>query len=69
MATLQEQLDALREAKASGVTEVRYADGSGAKYRSLDEMDRIEAQLLARISPNTSNRNPSAALVSFTGRG
>jgi hypothetical protein len=66
MATLQEQLAAIQEAKASGVTEVRYADGSGAKYRSLDEMDRIEARLLAQISPPAANINPRLVLAGFT---
>jgi len=69
MATLQQQLDALRQAIASGATEVRYADGSGVKYRSLDEMRSVEASLVAQLTPSTvPGHNPSVALVSFAGR-
>lgn len=45
MAWTQTQLDALNEALALGVTEVRYADGKTVKYRSIDEMLNIKAQM------------------------
>lgn len=40
MSYTQSQLDALREAYASGVTEVSY-DGKTVKYRSLAELAQV----------------------------
>ena len=71
MAFVQADLDSINAAIASGAMEVRYADGSGAKYRSLDEMLRVRDMISAVVAPvaRPPGVNPSAALVSFTGRG
>ena len=41
MAWTQSDIDALKEAIATGASEVRYADGRTVKYRSLAEMKDI----------------------------
>jgi hypothetical protein len=70
MAFTQSDLDTLDAAIASGTTEVRYADGSGAKYRDLDDMLRTRAMIAASLAAApAAGRNPNVALVSFVGGG
>ncbi|HMO09370.1 MAG TPA: hypothetical protein PKD10_17250 [Paracoccaceae bacterium] len=49
MAYTQAQIDALREAIASGTTEVSY-DGKTVKYRSLAEMRSLLAEMEVEAS-------------------
>ncbi|OYZ15630.1 MAG: hypothetical protein B7Y35_06060 [Sphingomonadales bacterium 28-64-96] len=71
MAWTQSDLDAINAAIASGAMEVRYADGSGAKYRSLDDMMKVRDMIAAVVAPAATapGINPSVALVSFAGGG
>lgn len=48
MSFTQTQLDALREAYASGVTEVSY-DGKTVKYRTLAELAQVIATVEASL--------------------
>ena len=48
MATVQERIDTLDEAIASGATSVSY-DGRTVNYRSLAEMRSIRADLLREL--------------------
>lgn len=64
MAYTQTQLDALKEARALGVTEVRYADGKTVKYRSLAEMDTIISSMESDIAGLSSNRTRRYASTS-----
>lgn len=48
MAT-QAEVDALRDAVARGVVEVRFADGRSVKYASPTEMLKVAAELEGRI--------------------
>ena len=48
-----EQLAAIREAYARGVSEAVLPDGSRLKYRSLDEMERIIAKMDSAITTPT----------------
>jgi hypothetical protein len=49
------QLTALKEAYASGVTEVTY-DGKTIKYRSLAELAQAIATVQASVAPQTITR-------------
>jgi hypothetical protein len=49
LADLQAQLVAIKAAKATGVLTVRHGD-TQTTYRSLDEMDRVIADLTAEIN-------------------
>ena len=71
MAWTQSDLDAINAAIASGAMEVRYADGSGAKYRDLNDMLKVRDMIAAAVAPTTGTPgiNPSVALVSFAGAG
>jgi hypothetical protein len=45
MSYTQDQITAIKNAIALGALEVRYADGRTVKYRSLDEMRSILAEM------------------------
>lgn len=47
-----EQLQQLQDAKAEGVLRVRFVDGQEMVFRSLDEMNRIEAEMKAELNPS-----------------
>lgn len=53
MATTQELLTKLQAARATGVLKVRTPDGAELTYRSLDEMDRVIADLTRQASGGT----------------
>jgi len=53
MAYTLTQLADLRAAIAEGVLQVRFSDGRELRYRSLDEMKRIEATMAAELEPTT----------------
>ncbi len=52
MAWTQAQLDALKDAYASGHVHVQFADRA-VTYRSLDEMERAIARIQAELSGET----------------
>lgn len=55
MATLAEQIAALEEARASGITRVKYRDRE-VEYRSIEEIDRVLADLRAQPSGASGRR-------------
>jgi hypothetical protein len=69
MAFTQSDLDRINAAIASGTTEVRYADGSTVKYRSLDDMMRTRDMIAAEVTPPAGRtaRNPRVSLATFGG--
>ena len=60
----QAQLDAIKRAYASGVTEVSY-DGKTTKYRSLNEMRQIIATIEAALAAQGGKKLPIAGFASF----
>ena len=50
MAYTQADLDNIRANIASGVLETKFADGSGVRYQSLDEMMRAEQRISAAVT-------------------
>lgn len=60
----QAQLDAIKRAYASGVTEVSY-DGKTTKYRSLIEMRQIIATIEADLAAQGGKKQPIAGFASF----
>lgn len=50
MAFQQSDLDNLDRAIATGASEVRWADGSSTRYRSLAEMMRIRDQIAVALA-------------------
>lgn len=62
MAYTRAQLDALQAAIAQGALEVEYGD-KRVKYRSLDEMMRIERRMLAALG--TRNQNAGRRFAEF----
>lgn len=50
MAWTQTDVDALKAAIATGALKVRYADGREVTYRSLAEMERVLAALVAEAT-------------------
>lgn len=55
MSYTQAQLDALREAYASGVTEVTY-EGKTTKYRSLKELSQVIGTVSDALAPTPVSR-------------
>lgn len=68
MAYTEADLAALRAAKASGARVVRYADGKSVEYRTLAEMERIEATIAEELTAPTGNVVPRRLEIS-TDRG
>lgn len=64
MAFTQAQLDAIKEAFASGITRVTY-DGKTTEYRSLAEMERIIARIEASLASESGKPRPVAGFASF----
>ncbi len=54
MAYTLQQLQELRAAIAEGVLMIRTVDGQEVRYRSLAEMRRIEAAMVAELEPSAS---------------
>ncbi len=52
-----DDIAALKLALATGVSEVRYADGRQVKYRSLDEIRQVILMAQADIAPSTESRS------------
>jgi hypothetical protein len=52
-----DDIAALKLALATGVSEVRYADGRLVKYRSLDEIRQVILMAQADIAPSTESRS------------
>ena len=52
MAYTLQQLQDLQNAKAEGVLRVKFVDGQEMQFRSLDEMNRIEAEMKAELYPS-----------------
>ncbi|WP_310498302.1 phage head-tail joining protein [Sandarakinorhabdus sp.] len=67
MAFTQSDLDAIDRAIGSGLTSVKYADGSTAAYRSLDEMLRVRDMIAGQVAPTprAAGVNPRTALATF----
>jgi len=63
MAWTAADLAALDAAMASGARMVRYPDGSSIEYRSLDEMQRVRAQIAAVVSPPAPGLTNRAVMV------
>jgi hypothetical protein len=57
MAFTQAQLTAIREAYANGVTEAALPDGSKVRYRSLDEMQRVIADIEYSLGIRATHKN------------
>jgi hypothetical protein len=57
MAYTSADLENLRQAIAEGVQRVRFSDGRELTYRSLDEMHRIEAKIVAELSAISTSGN------------
>ena len=55
MAFTQTDLNALNQAIGSGVMQVQYAD-KNVRYRSLDEMMRVRAVMMAELNQLTAPR-------------
>lgn len=55
MAFTQSDLDALRAAMAKGVRKVKMGDEE-VEYRSLRDMERMEARIVSELSGSTSSR-------------
>lgn len=53
MAYTLQQLQDLQSAKAEGVLRVKFVDGQEMLFRSLDEMNRIEAEMKAELYPSS----------------
>lgn len=66
MAYTQGELDALKSAYASGVTEMSY-QGRTVKYRSLDEMSRIISAMDQELNGSTTKRTRRILLASRRG--
>jgi hypothetical protein len=49
LATLEAQLDRLRQSRAAGVRKVTYSDGRSHEFGTLDELRRVEQDLERRI--------------------
>ena len=64
MATLQQQLDALRDLKATGTLSVTH-EGRRIEYRSMDEIDRAITDLAARIAAEAGAVRPVARRTTF----
>lgn len=60
----QAQLDAIKEAFASGITRVSY-DGKTTEYRSLGEMRQIIGAIEASLADDAGNSRPAAGYASF----
>lgn len=54
MAYTLQQLQELQNAKAEGVLRVKFVDGQEMVFRSLDEMNRIQAEMEKELYPETS---------------
>lgn len=65
MAYSAADLVAIDAAIASGAMKVRYPDGSEITYRTLDEMERVRARILADVAPATIAPPNRAVLVTF----
>lgn len=67
MAYAQTDLDRLDAAIASGVLVVKYADGSQATYRSLDELRQARGIVAASLSASATQTmgNPRISLATF----
>lgn len=63
----QADLNAINKAIASGLTMVKYADGSTATYRDLDQMLRVREIIRADVAPAavSAGSNPRASLATF----
>jgi roadblock/LC7 domain-containing protein len=63
MAWTQSDVDTLKQAIATGAKRVRYADGREVEYRTLNEMERTLATMLAEVAP--ANVPPGRFVVGF----
>lgn len=67
MAILQEQLDALKAARASGELRVSY-DGRSVEYRSIAELTAAIAAVQAEID-DAAATPPARVIRTYAGRG
>jgi len=51
MAWTQDDLDALKQARAAGVKRVKYSDGSEVEYASFSDMKALQAEMENELSP------------------
>ena len=67
MAYAQSDLDRLDAAIASGVLMVKYADGSSATYRTLQELREARGHVAGQLSASASQTmgNPRISLATF----
>lgn len=64
MAWTQAQLEAIRQAYASGVTRVTY-EGKSTEYRSLAEMREIISGIEGELASQAGRRRPVAGFATF----
>jgi len=57
MAYTQSQLTALRDSYARGILEATLPDGSKVRYRSLDEMQRVIADIESDLGMRATHTN------------
>lgn len=67
MATLEEQLDALKAARASGEKSVAY-NGKRVEYRDIDEIEKAISAVEAELATQNSTTR-SRSSVAYYGRG
>jgi hypothetical protein len=53
MAYTTDDLEQIRSAKLTGAKRVKFADGRETEFRSLDELDRIEREIVDALNPST----------------
>jgi hypothetical protein len=67
MATLEEQLDALKTARATGEKRVTY-NGKTVEYRDIDEIEKAISAITAEIEGSTATPRTRSS-VAYFGRG
>lgn len=53
MAWTQQDLENLQRNMASGILVLRTSDGRRAEYRSITEMERVEARMIKQLNATT----------------
>lgn len=52
MSYTADDLAAIRQAKVSGAKRVRFADGRETEFRDLDDLARIEREIVEALTPS-----------------
>ena len=65
MSWTQGDLDAIDRAIRTGALKVRGSDGKEVTYRSLDELQRIRAEIVAVVTPSAAATGPIVGFAEF----